>query len=408
MLCRSLLLRKKYGRIWKKNAWKSGLLRKGKERRKIFAKSMYGTIHNIDQRFSVPRPLVGRAEDTQSYGYLNRMPSNTPSRGSPSRRTSLPEDLADTCLRKRDLEISSNKRKRRDSPKHMTVHPPKISKPHHRRSSPVTTHARTRILRRSQGPSNDSKMTSADPQDTKFFQHLGFKRARASISGRSDTTRTDYFRLKALGVDPDTPVVPRTIERRSLADAKYLDKERTDPSQTFSHADLSHLGRKTQIGGDTSSTTSQQLLDTEEGGEDSDEALFAQMRSVNNTLSESISWFRAEGAKSQLASNSGEERAPNETVKQKRLREFTTTPSRTEQRLRRTGAHGLLSQRWDPQSSWGDASGRISTLPAAASRLDRSHAASSAFNLAASCMGTVKGTAVEATAGSSVDDAIEL
>ena len=369
---------------------------------------MYGLTHNIDQRLSVPRPLVGRAEDTQPDGYLNRTPSNTPSRGSPSRRTSLPEDLADARLRRRGLEVSSNKRKRRDSPNHMTVHPPKISEPHHKRSSPVTTHARTQILHRFQGHSNDSKMSSADPQDNKSSQDHSFKRARALISGRSDTTRTDYFRLKALGVDPDTPVVPRTVERRSLADANYIDKERTNPSQPFSHADRSQLGRKTQISGDTSSTTSQQLLDTVEGGEDSDEALVAQMRSVNNTLSESISWFRAEGAKSQLASSSGEERAPNETVKQKRLREFSTTPSRTEQRLRRTGAHGLLPQRLDPQSSWRGASGRISTLPAAASQLDRSHAASSAFNLAASCMGTVKETAVEATAGSSVEDAIEL
>ena len=369
---------------------------------------MYGLTHNIDQRLSVPRSFVGRAEDTQPDGRLNRTPSSTPLRVSPSRRTSLPGDLDDARLRKRGLQVSSNKRKRHDSPDQMTVHPPKTSEPHHKRSSTVTTHARPQILHRFQGQSNYSKMSSADLQDNKSSHDHNYKRARALISGQSDMTRTDYFRLKALGVDPDTPVVPRTIERRSLADANYIDKERTDASQTFSHADRSQFGRTTQISGDTSPTTSQQLPDTVEGGEDSDEALLAQMRSVNDTLSESISWFRAEGAKSQLASSSGEERAPIETAKQKRLREFTTTPSRTEQRLRRTGAHGLLPKRWDAQSSWEDASGRISTLAAAASQLDRSHAASSAFNLAASCMGTVKGRAVEATAGSSVEDAIEL
>lgn len=376
---------------------------------------MYDSTRNIDQRHSVPRPLVRRAEDTKP-SLLNGTPSNTPSNDSPSRRPSLPGDLADVRLRERGLEVSSNKRKRHDSPNHMPVHLSENSEPHHKRSSTLTTHARSQASHRLQRHPNDSKITSGDPQEKKSSQDHNIKRARALISGRSDTTRTDYFRLKALGVDPDTPVVPRTMERRSSADASSIDKERTDPSQSFPYADRSHLGRKVQISGDTSPMGSQQLQTTIEGDEDSDEALLAQMRSVCNTMSDSISWFREERAKSQLASSSGEERASNETVKQKRLREFTTTPSRTEQRLRRTGAHGLLPRRWNPQSSWRDASGRISTLPAAASQLYRSHAASSASNLAAPCMetkrlmgmGTMKATAVEAPAGSSVEDAIEL
>lgn len=82
---------------------------------------------------------------------------------------------------------------------------------------------------------------------------------------------------------------------------------------------------------------------------DDDEELFAQMRQVREAMSESISWFRAEREKSELSRSSSRSKdvaPPNETEKQRRLREFKVTPSRTEVRLRETGGGGLLPQGW--------------------------------------------------------------
>ena len=54
------------------------------------------------------------------------------------------------------------------------------------------------------------------------------------------------------------------------------------------------------------------------------------------------------------ARSSVQQRSPpcNETAKEKRLREFKTTPSRTEQRLRTTKANGLLPPDWDGFASF--------------------------------------------------------
>lgn len=391
---RSLLLSKKYGRLWKKNAWKSGLLRKGRERRKFFAES----AQSANRRQSRLRPSIGKGESLQPNGHSSGISSITPSQDFPSKRKSLPADLAEEHLRTAAARIPSNKRKRHDSLREVSIDPPIHSKTSHKRSSTVATHART-------GGSS-------------------LKKARALIFGKIDTTRTDYFRLKALGVDPDTPLVPRVAQKRSPADVGHNKEEQANICLPFKHGSRSEGSGEAQGSGDTSAMTSQQPQRRMELDDDSDEALLAQMRSVRNTMCDSITWFREERAKNQLASGSGEERTSTETTKKRRPREIVTTPSRTEQRLRRTGAHGLLPIGWDPQFSWRNESGTISMMPAspcsdlsstAASPPCESQAAPPASDLAAARMErkkaddhvTAKGTAMRAT-GSSVEDAIEL
>lgn len=168
---------------------------------------------------------------------------------------------------------------------------------------------------------------------------------------------------------------------------------------------------------------------TQEEGEqddDSDEALLRQMRDVRDTMSESISWFIAERAKSQPAVSKNPRPDSKETAKQKIVYEFTSTPSRTEQRLRSTGAHGLLPKEWEVKSSWRDERGKISTSvaptwselksaspPRPSPLLERERANA---DLAGRHVGAKKAAkevekaklTTAAAAGSSVEDAIEL
>ena len=72
------------------------------------------------------------------------------------------------------------------------------------------------------------------------------------------------------------------------------------------------------------------------------------MAEVRNAMAESINWFREEREKSEKSpSSSGATRDQRqETEKERKLREFQYTPSRTEIRLKATGAHGLLPRNW--------------------------------------------------------------
>ena len=386
---------------------------------------MHELAHGAHQRSPEspqPRPSLSEEEDTQSNGYPTRLLSLIPSQDRLSKRRSLSTEIDERHLEAAIPGASKNKRKRHESPMNQTRHPIKRGDPYQKRSSTAVNHAPSRGPERANRHVGDTKLNSAGLST--HSQNAILEKARALVSGKMDTTRTDYFRLKALGIDTDTPLVPRSVRKNSLANTNHEEEKQRDSHPLLEHGDRSQDYAKTHKTDDTYPIASQQPQDMTQENDDSDEALLAQMRGVRGMMSDSISWFKAEGTKSKSTSSGGEKQASHETAKQKRLREFATTPSRTEQRLRRTGGHGLIPKGWDPQSSWRDEKGWISSLPASTwsgpSSADvfppgESRAAPPAFDTAASHTETknakdtarVKKTAVEA-AGSSVEDAIEL
>ena len=421
-----MLLIKKYTRIWKKNAWNAGLRRKGRERRTIFAQSIHELAQGAYQRRSEspqPRLSLSEVEDTQSIRYPTRLLSLIPSQNHISKRRSLPTDFDERHSEAAAFGASKNKRKRHESPADQVRNPIEHSDRHKKRSSIAVKHAHSRGPERVNRLVGDTRVNS--PGVATPSQNAILEKARILISGKMDTTRTDYFRLKALGIDTGTPLVPRTVRKKSLAHVSHDKEKQRDSRLLLKHGDRSQDCAETQKTDDSYLIALPQHRDMTQEDDDSDEPLLAQMRGIRGMISDSISWFKTEGIKSRItSSSSGEKQALHETAKQKRLREFATTPSRTEQRLRRTRSHGLLPKGWDPRSRWRDEKGRISTLPAstwsgpsstAASPPRESRAVPPVSNKAASHTETkkvkdmvrVKETAVEA-AGSSVEDAIEL
>lgn len=191
----------------------------------------------------------------------------------------------------------------------------------------------------------------ASPSRTEsFLSSSTLAKARQLVpSGRLDTTQTDYFRLKALGIDPVT-MSPSTMS----ASPKPRKRAREDETDMA----LKKAPRLTPPRDKTSSTTDTRrqsvALDASRGPppdqtpltssqanvNDEDEQLFAQLRSVRQAMSESISWFQDERAKSELSRGSSGEEAGEVG----RVRAFVSTPSRTEQRLARTGGHGFATK----------------------------------------------------------------
>ena len=406
------------------NAWNAGLRRKGRERRKIFAKSMHELASDAHQRRREslrPRPSLSEVEDTQSNGHPARSLNLIPSQNRLSKRRSPPLDFDEKQLEASVLGASNNKRKRPESPTDQIGTTFKHGDPRQQRSSIAVKHAHSRGPERANRLVGDTRPNSASV--TTPSQNAILEKARTLISGKMDTTRTDYFRLKALGIDTDTLLVPRTVRKNSLASVSHDGKKQRDSHLLMKRTDQLQDCAKAQKADDTYPLISQQHGDMTQEDDDSDETLLAQMRGVRGMMSESISWFKAEGIKRNSNSSSGEKQASHETAKQKRLHEFATTPSRMEQRLRRTEG-GLLPKAWDPRSPWRDEKGRISILPTStwscpksttASPPGESRAGAPAFDTAESRTETKRPKDIarvkektEEAAGSSVEDAIEL
>ncbi len=210
---------------------------------------------------------------------------------------------------------------------------------------------------------------------------------RRSTAGRKiDYTRTDYFRLKALGVDPDTPIFPDTkssLERRrrrqegfshvtprkrastmSSVKVRTSDWDGATPSINL-QAPINITPTKTSIpvSRENSSVAIGRLIDD-------DEDFLRQIREVRAAMSEDTEWFRTQAAqiqseveqeelkrsasqKSSMHSNDTAMAGLNGGLS--RVNGYGYAPSipqsgsqlslsRTEQRIRATGAHGLATK----------------------------------------------------------------
>ena len=359
-----MILGRKYGRIWKRVAWQSGLLRKGIHRRKIFAKSLHDLAQNVHQRPLGPISSTSKASDIQPNGSRNEASVIMRREHKASEGKSLPASLTDQNPTKAGFEISINKRKRRDYSTLNAISPPNYGRPQHERSLIKDPQTRLKDNEEVERPEKDLN-SRANLRDMNLADESNVRRPRSLRAGRTDTTRTDYFRLKALGVDPDTPIVPQTVRKRLLTDVDRAGRKRTKLSPAHKGSSPSPRDEGMQDGGFVAEMVSPLTQSTDVAHDNSDEALLAQMQVLRDTMADSMSFFRAERSKTLLMDSHVEDRAPKDTAKHRNLREFaTTTTSRTEQRLRRTGAHGLLPKGWDPRSSWRDESGQITTNPA--------------------------------------------
>jgi hypothetical protein len=203
---------------------------------------------------------------------------------------------------------------------------------------------------------------------------------RQSFSSRKDTTRTDYFRLKALGIDPDTPMVPDTktsLERKrnreeenaiaaSRTRARTLSATARPPVPQFSPqgaraietSGLHQTWTPPNAASHKATTPPVEMVD-------SDDDLLRQARKVRETMSEGAEWYKA------YAVNIEKEIEEREELKRSLSQASTTSSphpsasglalvngyeylpgpeipgrslSRTEKRIRRTGAHGLATK----------------------------------------------------------------
>jgi hypothetical protein len=221
-------------------------------------------------------------------------------------------------------------------------------------------------------------------------------------SRRADATRTDYFRLKALGIDPDTPIFPDTKfslerkRRRQDESANLTPRKRAStmsaPAKPKASGTEVESGiadglapRNVSAPEKSVSTPSAKKQKKAPVTSDDDDKFLRQIREVRAALTEDTEWFKNQGAEiekeivqqeefrrsaSQQSSAYSPPANSNSTGGLRRVNGYDYSPainssasqhslSRTEQRIRATGAHGLATR---PVSNY---------LPVAMSRSSR-------------------------------------
>ncbi|KAL8764212.1 MAG: hypothetical protein Q9184_000181 [Pyrenodesmia sp. 2 TL-2023] len=360
-MTRTILLSKKYIKRWKDTVWKKKLMRKGKERRAIFAKSMHEMAKSSRQRhnqspasFNSGRSSISNGSAV-SHSQENSMPP--PSRPVPTlKRKSLPSEYRNDTMPDPD----SNKRKRQEPPgltkdaKHSVL--PSF-KPHHKRSSTMDDSWRL-------GPSYGQLPDFSQLDENSYANEKVIQQAkRLAGHAKLDTTRGDYFALKACGVDPDTAFTPLSGLKRTRVDdqiqrvRKLLKSSPLDTKKPTS--------QPKQLSGNGTPPSSEQWADNSTTSNNGypkapPDNLVAQLREVREAMAESTAWMQSERERSERLSSSRSSDAThhpasirassqksNHQPEGHQRRQWKPTPTRAQQRLERTRANGLLHPDWD-------------------------------------------------------------
>ena len=341
-------------------------MRKGKDRRKTFMLSIHGLSESPQDRRNDRHPSCGPRWTTYEGPISATVKDGSstavlPSPMSVSKGQSLPmkHDASGTVP---ISEFSHGvKRKRNDQVDEISGQTPRSVQVSHRRSPTVDASAISAISAPELGrPSGSyaSKLLTPKLVQASISHDALMKRARRQLpTARSDTTRTDYFRLKALGIDPDSPAVPRTKDRAQVLSPMGKDNEITETSASSSISTRKLSKRK------TNPITPSVILDADDDDDanDNDAALFAQIRSMREALAESEHWYQAErqsiersSASRPISNVSNDPVALPNTVgssaqcKLRETKERRFTPTRSELRLRALGEKALVPKGfWD-------------------------------------------------------------
>lgn len=327
-------------------------MRKGRGRRRNFARLVQESARSPRRRSSELSSFFtssGSGPASPLLAQQNFANTMLPPAQPANKRQSLPTDL-DT--QQTQLEATTaTKRKRDDTVTNDDEVSPRRTNISHRRSQTLGGSIMSAPPhRRPSFKTYEPRMNVSKVAEGSMLHDTLMKQARRLVPNvKSDTTSTDYFRLKALGIEPDTPFIPLTkkrtwteVEGPESGTASKSWPRRGSPMHTMNQP---NLYSNTQNPATPSKTPS--------AAADDDEALFAQIRSVREALAESEEWMHSErqSIESSITPQPSISPSSNETPAQRRLREIKErghTPSRSEIRLRAMGDKALLPKRfWD-------------------------------------------------------------
>ena len=400
-VARYQILASKYCRRWRDVTWKKQLSRRAQHRRSVFAQVIReenSKQRRTEEELHAILQASREKQDIQAAQRRNDLGDSLLLSPTPSKRATQID---------RPQPVAGKKRKsiQREIPEQNTMRPGSTFTKGHKRTRTADqsndrrlaqTHAQTPPRHSPDRPFSSSITSSRsvllDYPDSSVIQ-------AAARSRKVDRTNTDYFRLKARGVDPETTTIPHTrdslgrkeqnaaeetsektpltwAERRMRAStmservnpllAKAL---RSKPSQSSSPLPLGASSPRntsapkpatppmTKIAPPPAPTPPSAL-------KDDDDAFLRQIREVRNALSKDEDWFKEHSEQLQEETRRGSDMASRNRTGQQGPPSLSWSPpnlasnpngydfapsasvrvSRSEERLRRTGGYGLANR----------------------------------------------------------------
>lgn len=251
--------------------------------------------------------------------------------------------------------------------------------PMHKRSKTIEPSVGTDIVIRTP-PSSAKIPHTSFTGSTDLRRSISQKNLRHSLTQqRLDQTQTDYFRLKAIGIDPETPLIPDTaaslaakqhreaehheqaLKRIKTRPSSAIDRSRTStPASPVSEKRAPSLPRSMPVL-QLSSQSQKPNTPVEE------DAFLKSLREAREAMSSDANWFKAQACELEKEIEQREDFRRSQGSNSSRDDSFAVstngfarslsgyeyvppdlksgqTLSRTEERIRRTGARGLANK----------------------------------------------------------------
>jgi hypothetical protein len=381
---------RKFANLWRSLTWNKILRRKADNRRHQFSETIKANEAKKKKSEEELEAILAAVQETKRIQRTMQ------------EQAELAEEVKEMmAARKKEYEATHGVRKVAGQKRKSLSHHDDLSNDGDSTNAGPSTpsHKRSRTLGALSEPSNSTSRYNIagrfPPVSTPNFQ------PRSSLLGRStsnqdlrlsrftlsvakdepkmlDTTKTDYFRLKALGIDPDTPLIPLTqkqVEMKKQREAeerqRMLDRinrrrhyggrfrAQSPPSPIPAASEPSP-----QVSPPPAPVESAPSTNTNAPPQEEDDDLLKQARAQRKELEEGSNWLRdtrlqldkqideeverrVEEELSVYSSHSPVTRSPNGLARVNGYEYLpaSTKPglplSRTEQRIRTTGARGL-------------------------------------------------------------------
>lgn len=414
---------RKFANLWRSLTWNNLLKRKANNRRQKFAEAVKAKEDKKRKAEAELDAIKAAVEETRRLQKIQR------DREEDERavRETIRARKAQQDAGSRTVKVAGQKRKSLSDNDEMGAADQNqvlgTLTPGHKRSRTISTLSdpssamRTQRSLNGQIHSNPVFVASPSKPERSSVHPLGLGRSMSSEQLRQskvgnfnssqrgkklDTTKTDYFRLKALGLDPETPLVPLTERQLEMKR-----KRETEEKQAFLDRIMRrrHTGRESnKAPSPPASTNAEALMNTIEV--DSDRAsepppilfdqsskvtpsagldleideLIQQSRKQREALAKDTDWLKEsrEELEQQFPqtvdiANIHQESKPNQSLRMHNTvpspnsnglahvngfdylpakNDFGQSLSRTEQRIRATGAHGLANKPLRPHRDY--------------------------------------------------------
>ncbi|KAJ9494718.1 actin cytoskeleton and mitosis protein [Exophiala xenobiotica] len=377
---RERILSRKFGLIWRSRAWKNNLNRRARNRRKLIAETMRAEESKKKRSEEELQEILLAAQETK------RLQQEVQEAAEAKKLKEEQDQFAISQIvgRKRK-SFSGQNMKESVMTRNGT---PRLSG--HKRSKTMSTSSEPSssvMGGRPPVPSFRASTTRA-PHVSIFSGKPVMGRStsvqdlrNSTVEQKTDNTHTDYFRLKALGLDPDTPIVPDTKETLALRKRREEDERRSvmararrrpgmptsvqssptapspvpveqKPIETIAPA--KEIPHQTATKGPVEDDFLRQIREAREAMKEQEEWFKQQAGELEKEIEHEEEFRRSQSSRREsftpslrdgLARANGYEYLPGETKS-----EFSM--SRTERRIRQTGAHGLATKPLRPSSEY--------------------------------------------------------